>query len=276
MGAVLVRLVSGPLEILSVIVIVLLVAAAVAAPLLAPYDPSAADGFNTLRGPSASNLLGTDFLGRDVLSRLIYGAQVTAAVAVGSVAISVVFGVPLGLLSGYFKGLTDTIIMRFIDALYAFPPLLLSLVLVAMLGPSMYNVMIAVGVIMIPTFCRLARAQALVVSAQTYVVAAQTIGTPAHRIILWHLWPNIAAPVIVQLTIGMAWAILAEAALSYLGVGVRPPTPTWGVMLAEGFQYLRINPWLSFIPGMAIFLTVFALNILGDALRDGLDPRLRN
>jgi peptide/nickel transport system permease protein len=165
--------------------------------------------------------------------------------------------------------------MRLMDTLYAFPPMLLALALVAALGPSILNVIIAVGIVMIPTFARLARAQTLSIREQTYVFAARTVGVSTGRLLVKHIWPNIMAAIIVQTSLGMAGAILAESGLSYLGVGVRAPIATWGVMLADGFPHLESNPWLSIIPGMAIFLTVLSLNLVGDALRDVLDPRLR-
>jgi peptide/nickel transport system permease protein len=273
--ALLKRLSSVPLAPLAASTLVVMICAAVLAPWIAPYAPDAADGYHTLAGPSWPHWLGTDELGRDVLSRIIYGSRVTLVVALASVAISVVCGVPLGLIAGYFGGRTDSIIMRVLDAFYAFPPLLLALALVAVLGPSVVNVIVAVGVIMIPTFGRLVRAQALSVKTYVYVIAARTLGASPLRILAFHILPNVRAAIIVQASIGMAWAILSESALSYLGVGVRPPIATWGVMLSEGFRNLEADPLLSIFPGMAIFLTVLSLNLLGDALRDALDPRLR-
>jgi ABC-type dipeptide/oligopeptide/nickel transport system permease subunit len=178
-------------------------------------------------------------------------------------------------MAGYFGGQVDTVLMRIMDALYAFSPLLLGLALVAALGPSIVDVIIAVGIIMMPSFSRLARAQTLSVREQTYIIAAGTVGIPTRRILARYVWPNVMAAIIVQSSLGMAGAILAESSLSYLGVGVRSPTATWGVMLAEGFPHLETHPWLSIIPGSAIFLTVLSLNLVGDALRDLLDPRLK-
>jgi len=257
------------------IIILLLIFSAVFAPFIAPYDPAAANGYKSLKPPSLENLLGTDDIGRDILSRLIYGSRITLVVALASVGITVMIGVPLGLISGYAGGKVDTVIMRLMDALYAFPPLLLAMALVAGLGASVTNVIIGVGIVMVPTFSRLARAQALSAREQTYVIAARISGASTLRILANHIWPNITASIIVQASVGMAFAILAESALSYLGVGVRPPTATWGIMLAEGFQVLQEYPLLSIIPGMAIFLVVLSLNLVGDALRDVLDPRLR-
>ena len=269
------RLLRVRLAALGLFIILVLITCAIFAPLLAPKDPGAANGYRALEGPSRDFWLGTDYLGRDILSRLIYGSRISLFVAVVSIGITVAIGVPLGLASGYIRGKVDTVFMRLMDTLYAFPPLLLALALVAALGPSIFNVIIAVGIIMIPTFSRLARAQTLSVREQTYVFAARAIGSSTSRILARHIWPNIMAAIIVQSSLGMAVAILAESSLSYMGVGVRPPTATWGVMLAEGYPHLESYPLLSIIPGMAIFLTVLSLNLLGDALRDVLDPRLR-
>jgi peptide/nickel transport system permease protein len=257
------------------VIILLLFFCALFAPIIAPSDPGAADGYRALEGPSKDYLLGTDHLGRDILSRLIFGSRISLFVAVCSIGITVLIAVPLGLVSGYLGGRIDTGFMRLMDTLYAFPPMLLALALVAAMGPSISNVIIAVGIVMIPTFARLARAQTLSIREQTYVIAARTVGVSTARLLVRHIWPNIMAAIIVQTSLGMAGAILAESGLSYLGVGVRPPIATWGVMLADGFPHLESNPWLSIIPGMAIFLTVLSLNLVGDALRDVLDPRLR-
>jgi len=269
------RLLKVRLAALGLFFIVVLIFCSIFAPVLAPRDPAAANGYRALESPSRDFLLGTDYLGRDILSRLIYGSRISLLVAVLSIGITVMIGVPLGLMSGYLGGWIDTVFMRLMDALYAFPPLLLALTLVAALGPSIINVIVAVGIVMIPTFSRLARAQTLSVREQTYVIAARTVGSPVRRILFRHIWPNVMAAIIVQSSLGMAVAILAESSLSYMGVGVRPPTATWGVMLAEGYPHLESNPWLSIIPGSAIFLTVLSLNLVGDALRDVLDPRLR-
>lgn len=269
------RLVRVRLAVLGMFFILVLTFSAVFAPVIAPYDPGAADGYNALKGPSHKYLLGTDYLGRDILSRLIYGSRISLIVAMTSVGITICLGIPFGLISGYFGGRVDTVFMRLMDTLYAFPPLLLALALVAAMGPSIYNVIVAVGIVMIPTFSRLTRAQTLSVREQEYVMAARSIGIRTGRILALHILPNITAAIIVQGSLGMAWAILAESSLSYLGVGVRPPTATWGIMLAESFEYLESNPLLSAIPGMAIFLTVLSFNLVGDALRDVLDPRLR-
>ena len=269
------RLFKVRLAALGIFFLAVLIICSIFAPVLAPHDPGMANGYRSLEGPSLDFLLGTDYLGRDILSRLIYGSRISLLVAVLSVGITVMIGVPLGLVAGYVGGRIDTVFMRLMDTLYAFPPLLLALTLVAALGPSIFNVILAVGIVMIPTFSRLTRAQTLSVREQTYVIAARTVGVPLRRILFRHIWPNVMAAIIVQSSLGMAVAILAESSLSYMGVGVRPPTATWGVMLAEGYPHLVSNPWLSIIPGSAIFLTVLSLNLVGDALRDVLDPRLR-
>ena len=269
------RLLRVRLAALGVVIILLLCFCAMFAPLIAPHDPGAANGYRSLEGPSKDYFWGTDHLGRDIFSRFIYGSRISLFVAVCSIGITVLIAVPLGLVSGYLGGRIDTVFMRLMDTLYAFPPMLLALALVAAMGPSIFNVIIAVGIIMIPTFARLARAQTLSIREQTYVIAARSVGVSTGRLLAKHIWPNITAAIIVQSSLGMAGAILAESGLSYLGVGVRPPIATWGVMLAEGFPRLQSHPWLSITPGMAIFFTILSFNLVGDALRDVLDPRLR-
>jgi len=253
----------------------LVVLCAVFAPLIAPYKPNAINPFNTLRAPSSAHLLGTDQNGRDVLSRVIYGSRVSLTVGFISVGIAVMVGVPLGLISGYAGRLTDALIMRLMDAILAFPALILALAIVAMLGQGLNQLMIAIGVTSVPVFARLVRAQTLSLKELDYALAARAMGAPAHRILSRHILPNTLAPIIVQASLGMAFAILAEAGLSYLGVGVKPPTATWGGMLQTALQVITKAPALSIFPGVAIFVTVLALNLVGDALRDILDPRLR-
>jgi peptide/nickel transport system permease protein len=259
----------------SLAIVLIVVVAAIFAPLLAPYDPLAQDPYAGLQDPSWAHLLGTDQSGRDVLSRLIYGARVSLGISVGAVAFGIVLGVPLGLVSGYLLGVVDAVTMRAMDALVSFPGLILALGLVAALGPNLSNLIIAIGVANVPWLARIVRSQVLSIREQEYVTAARTVGASDVRILFNHIWPNSLAPVIVQSTLGMGYAVLAEASLSFLGVGVRPPTPTWGSMLQFAFGFLSIAPLLSIVPGVAIFLLVLAFNIIGDALRDVLDPRLR-
>jgi peptide/nickel transport system permease protein len=221
-------------------------------------------------------LLGTDDLGRDVLSRVIWGARVSLAVAVVSVSIGLLVGVSLGLFAGYLGGLFDLLAMRGIDALLAFPALVLAISITAALGPQIQNAMIAVGIVAIPAYTRLTRGQVLSVREREYVTAARTIGAPTWRILQRHILPNISSPLIVQATLSTAFAILAEAALSFLGLGAQPPTPSWGQDIAYSQRYLaNMMWWMSAGPGLAIFAAVFAFNFLGDALRDALDPQLR-
>jgi peptide/nickel transport system permease protein len=255
--------------------VVLMVAAAILANRLAPYDPiKMAPGFGLL-APSREHVLGTDLLGRDVLSRVIHGARISLRVGLVSVGIAAILGTTLGLLAGYFGRWADLLIMRFIDLLLAFPNVLLALAIIAILGPSIFNLMIAVGISATPGYARLVRGSVLTAKANTYVEAATAVGVPDGLIIWRHILPNVLAPVIVLSTLGMAGAILTGAALSFLGLGVQPPTAEWGVMLSDGRNYLRIAWWITTFPGMAIMVTVLAINMLGDGLRDVLDPRLR-
>lgn len=262
------RLVNFGLVILGIVVL-----CAIFAPVISPYDPLKQDYLAIAQAPSSAHWLGTDDLGRDVLSRIIYGSRVSLQVGAISVVIAVVFGAVLGLLSGYVGGVVDEVIMRFVDSVQAFPGLILALGLTAALGPSIRNVMIAIGFISSPTIARLARAQTLSIRESEYVAAARVSGASASRIISRHIWPNATSPIIVQATLLVATAIVTEASLSFLGVGVQPPTPSWGSMLRTGSQYLEVAPWLAFAPGVAIFLTVLSFNFIGDGLRQVLDPR---
>jgi peptide/nickel transport system permease protein len=248
---------------------------AIFAPLIAPYDPVEQDILSLLQGPSLDHLLGTDELGRDTLSRVIYGSRVSLMVGVIAVSISLIIGSALGLIAGYGRGLIDTVIMQIMDALLAFPTLALALAITAMLGPSLNNTMIAIGITGIPAFARLVRGQVLSLRDLDYVQAAQASGGSNYRIVMQHILPNTMAPIIVQASITIPAAILAEAGLSFLGLGIQPPTPSWGAMLNTARGYIQVSPWLSIVPGVAIFITVLAFNFLGDALRDILDPRLR-
>lgn len=244
-------------------------------PLLAPYNPNDQDYLALTQGPSAAHWFGTDDLGRDVLSRLIYGTRVSLQVGIIAVGIAVTVGVSLGLLAGYAGGLTDTVITRFTDAVQAFPGLILALAITAALGPGIGNAMIAIGFVSTPAMARLTRGQTLSIREREFVEAARVLGVPPLRIMARHIWPNVTAPIIVQATLLVASAIVTEASLSFLGVGVQPPTASWGAMLRTGSQYLEVAPWMAFVPGIAIFLTVLAFNFVGDGLRQALDPRLR-
>jgi peptide/nickel transport system permease protein len=270
------RVLETRLTVPSLVVLSVVIVAAVLADVIAPFDPTFGDYTRVTEGPSSTHWLGTDDLGRDVLSRLIFGARVSLQVGLIAVGIAVGVGTTLGVVAGYVGGYTDEVIMRINDALQAFPSLVLALAITAALGPSASNAMIAIGVVSTPIMARLARGQTLTVRENDYVSAARTLGARPRRIVARHILPNVIAPIIVQATLLVAVAIIIEASLSFLGVGVRPPTPTWGGMLRTGQQYLGVAPWLGFVPGVAIFLTVLSFNFLGDGLRRALDPRLRS
>ncbi|MHB0968777.1 MAG: nickel transporter permease [Thermoanaerobaculia bacterium] len=248
---------------------------AVFAPLLAPFDPSDQDTFRRLEGPSREHLLGLDDLGRDVLSRILYGARVSLRVGFSVVILASITGVLLGAIAGYFGGKIDTLIMRICDMLLAFPGILLAIALVAVLGPSLNNVILALATIGWVGYARLVRGQVLKVREMEFVTAARALGAQSHRVIFRHVLPNVINPVIVMATLGLAGAILSEAALSFLGLGVQPPTPSWGAMLTAGRRYLGLANHLAIFPGAAIMLAVMGLNFLGDGLIDALDPKYR-
>lgn len=256
--------------------VLFLVAVAIFAPLLAPYDPIAVNGAVSLEPPSGSHLFGTDDVGRDVLSRVIFGSRVSLSVGLIAVGIGAVIGISLGMAAGYVGGVFDLVSMRLIDALLAFPALLLAIAITAALGPDLRNAMIAIGIVAIPGFTRLSRGQVLATRNREYIEAARTIGCSDVRIVARHIFPNITNPLIVQATLAIAGAMLAEAALSFLGLGAQPPTPTWGADVYYSQRYLsNLKWWMSIGPGIGIFLAVFSFNFFGDALRDALDPRLR-
>lgn len=257
----------------AVILLALILGAALAA-FLAPYDPIAI-GADVLAPPGPSHLFGTDAYGRDIYSRVLFGSRISLFIGLISVSIASVIGVTVGLLAGYYGGWTDTLLMRTIDVMLAFPGILLALVIVSMLGPSLINLMIAVGVSAIPVYARLTRGSVLSAKEELYVDAAHSVGVPGWLILVRHLLPNIFAPILVAVTLGIGGAILSAAALSFIGLGSQPPTPEWGRMLSEGRQYLRDQWWIATFPGLMIMLTVLAMNLLGDGLRDALDPRLK-
>ena len=246
------------------------------APLIAPFDPIKTAPADALQPPSLSHWMGTDQLGRDTLSRVVHGARLSLAVAVIAVSIALVGGVSLGLMAGYFGGWLDHLSSRFIDAMLAFPGILLAIAITSALGPSLQNAMIAVGIIGIPTYFRLTRGQVLQVREQEFVTAATVLGASQLRVIAQHVLPNIVNPLIVAASIASSSAILSLASLSFIGIGTQPPQPDWGSMFNAATGYLTRYPWLAFGPGLAIFVTVFSFYMLGDALRDALDPRLRN
>jgi peptide/nickel transport system permease protein len=256
--------------------VLFLLIVAVFAPFIAPYDPKQVNGAVALEPPSLAHPFGTDDAGRDVLSRVIYGAQVSLSVGLIAVGIGAVIGISVGTAAGYLGGAFDLVAMRIIDALLAFPALLLAIAITAALGPDLRNAMIAIGVVAIPAFTRLSRGQVLATRNREFVEAARTVGCSDLRIVARHIFPNITNPLIVQGTLAIAGAMLAEAALSFLGLGAQPPTPTWGSDIYYSQRYLsNLMWWMSVGPGLGIFVAVFSFNFLGDALRDALDPRLR-
>jgi len=261
------------MAIVGMIVLVGAVGVAVFAPFVAPYDPLKQDLANLLAPPSASHVLGTDNVGRDILARVIWGARVSLIAGAGSVAIAALAGCLLGLLAGYWRGPVDDLVMRIMDAVLSFPALVLALALGAVLGAGLGSVLIALGVVYAPTFARLMRGQVLTIRMREYVQAARLLGAPDWRILQRHVLPNAATPIVVQASLSVAFAILAEASLSFLGLGVRPPEPSWGGMINAGRGYLQQAPWIVFGPGAALFVTVLGLNFVGDAVRDALDPR---
>jgi peptide/nickel transport system permease protein len=254
---------------------VALLIVAIAAPLLSPFDPDAQDTARRLEAPSHGHLLGLDDLGRDVLSRIIWGARVSLRVGFSVVILASIIGITLGSMAGYFGGWMDTVIMRITDILLAFPGILLAIAMVAVLGPSLNNVVLALVVIGWVGYARLVRGQVLKVREMEYVIAAKAMGARSPRVILRHVLPNVMNPMIVMATLGLAGTILSEAALSFLGLGVQPPTPSWGAMLTSGRRYLGLANHLAIWPGIAIMLAVMGLNFLGDGLIDALDPKYR-
>jgi peptide/nickel transport system permease protein len=267
---------SKPLGAVSAAIVILTVFAAMLAPVVAPYDPLEQEWVK-FTPPTTENLLGTDQLGRDVLSRIIYGARVSMYVGIISVLVGISAGTLVGIVSAYFGGIVDLVVQRLVDALMGFPPVILALALMAALGGSVNNVIIALVVVLLPGAIRVIRSQVLSIKELDYVLAAQAIGARPLRVMLRHILPNVLASYIVLGTITLGFAIIIEASLSFLGVGVSPDVPTWGSMLSDGAnRYIRDAPWLAVFPGLAISIVVFAINFLGDALRDVLDPRLRS
>jgi peptide/nickel transport system permease protein len=266
--------VGHPVGAVGAVIIALLILLAVSAPLISPFDPLAQPS-KRLVEPGGAYLLGTDEFGRDVLSRLIYGSRVSLQVGVISVGMALLLGGTLGLVSGYYLGLVDSLVQRVVDVILAFPSVILIIAISGVMGPSMVTAMIAIGIVYAPNFARIARGPTLAITREQYVEAARTVGAGSARIIFRHVLPNVAAPMIIQTTLAFSTAILAEAALSFLGLGTQPPDPSWGTMLGSGRKYMELAPWVAVFPGLAIMITVFGFNLLGDALRDAMDPRLR-
>ncbi|MGH2560282.1 MAG: ABC transporter permease [Thermomicrobiales bacterium] len=269
------RVGKNPVLLLCIVVIGLVVICAAAPGLLAPYAPEKLAAGDLLDGPSAAHPLGTDEFGRDILSRIIHGARIELIVSVAGVALAVALGVPLGLFAGYRGGLIDSVIMRVQDAMLAFPGILFAILIVAGLGSSARSIVLTVGIVFFPRFARLVRGSVLALKEQDFVLASLAGGATERRIMTRHILPNCLAPILVQITLAMAVAILMEAGLSYLGLGIQPPTATWGTMLQRAQTYPAQAPWYVLAPGFCIFLLVLSLNVVGDYLRDSLDPRLR-
>jgi peptide/nickel transport system permease protein len=268
---------THPRVILAGSLVLVLFLVALLAPFISPHDPIAVNADNAYLPPlSPSHLFGTDELGRDLFSRVLWGARVSLPVAFVAVAVGLVAGGVIGLISGYFGGVFDLLLMRLIDALLAFPALVLAIAIVAALGPDLRNAMIAIGIVAIPVYARLVRALVLQLKQMEFIAATRSLGATPMRIILRHLIPNLLNPVIVQISLSAGFAILAEATLSFLGLGAQVPTPDWGQMINTGATFLANDPWLAIVPGAAISVTVFSFNLLGDSLRDALDPRLRS
>jgi len=256
--------------------VIILAIIALLAPYISPYPPNDMQVIKRNKPPSKEHPMGTDRFGRDIMSRVIYGARISLWVGIISVGIGVLGGLILGLLSGYYGGVIDFVIMRIMDILFAFPSILLALVVIAVLGPSLNNTMIAIGITNMPTFTRIARAAILGVKEQDFIQAALALGAKDRRIIWKHVLPNMIAPIIVQASLALSGAIRTEATLSFLGLGIQPPTASWGSMLSESRRYMELAPWTAVFPALAIMITVLSFNLFGDGMRDFLDPRLRH
>lgn len=268
------RLSRSPGAVVGAVVVAIFLIISVGAPLIAPYSIDQANFSLARQGPSAEHLLGTDELGRDLLSRLLYGARLSLTVGLIAVGIGVIVGAPLGLVAGYVGGRTDQFLMRLMDVMLAFPSILLAILMVAAFGPSLNNAMIAIGVVSIPVYARLMRGSTLAIKEELFISASRAIGVPNWRILLYHLVPNTIAPIVVQSTLQIAVAIQASAALGFLGLGAPPDVPEWGNMLQKGRTYILSAPHIVVFPGLAIMLVVLGFNLMGDGLRDALDPRM--
>ena len=257
------------------VIIIVMIVFAVGAPLISPYDPNKQDLLGALKEPSVVHWFGTDALGRDMLARIIYGSRASLAVGLVSTAIAGFFGITLGLISGYLGKIADAVIMRIMDAMMAIPVIILAIFLGGVLGKGLGNVMLCIGIVMIPSYARLTRGQVLAVKQLDYVTAGKIGGATRFKNAVKHILPNCLSPNLVLMTMNLGSAILTEAALSFLGMGINPPTPSWGAMVSEGYKYLSSNPAIAIVPGLFIVITVWAFNVCGDALRDALDPKLR-
>ena len=262
------------LSLIGTVGILIILFMALTAPWIAPFDPVAQDSYNALKPPMEKHLLGTDYHGRDVLSRVIHGARISLLVSVTAISIGLIFGVVLGMMAGYLGGITETCIMRSVDIFMCFPTLILGVAVMTMLGSGVSKVIWCIAIVMIPRFARLAYGSTLSIKNKEYIEAAQAISAPTHRIFLLHILPNIFGEILVVAVLWLGTAIQIEASLSFIGIGVPPPTPTWGNMIRSGMEYLPIASWISIFPGIAILITILSFNMLGDGLRDIADPKL--
>lgn len=270
------RFCRNKLAVTGAVIMILLVAIAIFAPLLAPYPYDLQNAAVAKQGPSMDHLFGTDNYGRDILSRCIYGARISLSVGILAVGVAIIVGGLLGAIAAFYGGIVDDLIMRVLDIVYAVPAILLGIAIAATLGPSLQNMMIAIAVGNVPSYARVVRASVLTVKSNEYIEAARCVGATDWRIIFKHIIPNALAPIIVQATLGVAGAILSCSTLSFLGLGIQPPTPEWGSMLSTARQFIRQCPYMSIFPGVCIMITVFALNVIGDGIRDAIDPRLKD
>ncbi len=268
-------LMRSPLTVAGLVLILVFAASALLAPFIAPYGPIDQTLSQRLEPPSLTHWLGTDQLGRDLFSRLLFGARISLTVGLVVVASAGMFGTSVGLIAGYAGGVVDEVLMRVTDVFFAFPPLILAMAIAGALGPNLNNAMIAIAVVLWPVYARLVRGQVLSLREREFIEAARCIGASTPRILWRHLLPNTLAPLLVQASFDLGGAILSTAGLSFIGFGAQPPTPEWGVMISEGRKFISTQPWLSLFPGLAILFTVAAFNLIGDGLRDALDPRLR-
>jgi peptide/nickel transport system permease protein len=257
------------------VLFVLAVAMAVAAPMLTHYDPIAQNVAAQLQGPSPSHLFGTDEYGRDIWARLLYGARISLVIGLASTASALAVGSAIGVLAGWYGGRFDAVVMQIMDVLLAFPALILGLIVVAMLGPTLSNIILAIALTSVPPFARIARAPTIALREREFIAAGRVLGYSDARIIVFHILPNILAEILVMGALWLATAVRTEASLAFIGLGIKPPTPTWGGMIRSGFENILDNPWLAVVPSLAILLTVFSLNLLGDGLRDAVDPKLK-
>ena len=264
----------SPLTVAGMVIIGVFVALAILAPVLAPYEPQQQKLSQRLKPPTSEHIMGTDQLGRDMWSRLLYGARISLTIGLVVVLSAGIFGTTIGLVSGYAGGVVDEVLMRITDIFFSFPALILAMAIAGALGPDLVNAMIAIAVVSWPVYARLVRAQVLSLRRREFIEAAEAVGVPTPRLLWRHLLPNTLAPILVQASFDMGAAILAAAGLSFIGFGAQPPTPEWGVMISEGRKYVGTHPWLSLFPALAILMTVAAFNLIGDGLRDALDPRL--